>query len=475
MSKEKNIGAKIAITIEIILIIIFIWSYIAWNAECEGLSCLGKILPYLLIRASGILAVINLFIIQILRKKNLVFPIIVVLCIISVFLLKIMKKNVYIKTTRFEPENSFDNIFYNDFSESSKYIYYFVHNNYLYYYKYDEKYIDFETDEKGILFKTDFKLNKTDKVCELNSGMSFYFDFIYGNEVFYTTREKGCETCGLSYHNSLKRLNLDTCEEKIITNYDETTSGEWEYILGSRNKDEILFYDSDSDSDGDVLYKYNLKDNRIVKLGKVRDTFDLVDYDTFDYYYTTYEGIYYNDSLIYKSNDFKYNLLSFDAKNIYLYDNNYEYIYVLNKESKQIVEKKNFQLKNINSINNIKMFMNNYLYIDNKIYQYNIDSNSFVSIFDNIKEDNLGLFSELFSEQRNINGYYLFCDISGLNSFDSDPDIEDSAVVLSIYDNKGNNIIKEYNNGNLINYFIDNDDIYLVYNDYTFKKIETKS
>ena len=119
--------------------------------------------------------------------------------------------------------------------------------------------------------------------------------------------------------------------------------------------------------------------------------------------------------------------------------------------------------------------MNNYLYIDNKIYQYNIDSNSFVSIFDNIKEDNLGLFSELFSEQRNINGYYLFCDISGLNSFDSDPDIEDSAVVLSIYDNKGNNIIKEYNNGNLINYFIDNDDIYLVYNDYTFKKIETKS
>lgn len=451
------------------MIIIFIWSYIDLNAECDGFSCLSKIFTYLLILASGILAVINLFIIQILRKKNLVFPIIVVLCIISIFLIKNYEKDKYIKTTRFEPENSFDSIFDNDFSETNKYIYYFVHNNYLYYYKYDGNYIDFEEDKKGILFKTDFNLNKTDKVCELNSGMSFYFDFIYGNEVFYTTRE--------TYHNSLKRLNLDTCEEKIITNYDETTRGKWKFILGSRNKDEILFYDYDSDFYGDVLYKYNLKDNRIVKLGKVHDTFDLVDYDTFDYYYTTYEGIYYNDSLIYKSNDFKYNLLSFDAKNIYLYDNNYEYIYVLNKESKQIVEKKNFQLKNINYITNIKMFMNNYLYIDNKIYQYNIDSNSFVSIFDNIKEDNLGLFSELFGEQRNINGYYLFRDNFYLNSFDSDPDIEDSAikVVLSIYDNKGNNIIKEYNNGNLINYFIDNDDIYLVYNDYTFKKIETKS
>ena len=132
MNKEKNSSAKIAIVIEIILIIVFIWSYIDLNAECEDWSCLGKILPYLLIRITGILAIINLFIIQILRKKGLIFPIIVFLCIISIFFIKNYEKEKYIKTTRFEPENNFDSIFHNDFSKTNKYIYYFVHNNYLY-------------------------------------------------------------------------------------------------------------------------------------------------------------------------------------------------------------------------------------------------------------------------------------------------------------------------------------------------------
>ncbi len=103
MNKEKNSCAKIAIVIEIILVIIFIWSYIDLNAECNGLSCLGKILPYLLIRVTGMIAVINLFIIQILRKKNLVFPMIVVLCIISIFLIKNYEKDLnsqYIKVLK---------------------------------------------------------------------------------------------------------------------------------------------------------------------------------------------------------------------------------------------------------------------------------------------------------------------------------------------------------------------------------------
>ena len=447
------------------------WSYADLNAECDGWDCFGKIFPFLLIRVTGISAVINLFIIQILRKKNLVFPIIVVLCIFSAFFIKIYEKEKYIRTKRFEPENSFNNIFHNDSSKTSKYISYFVHNNNLYYYKYDEKYMNLNTDEKGILFKTDFQLNKTDKVCELNNGMNFDFDFIYGNEVFYTTQEEDCEECS-SEHNSLRRLNLDTCEEKTIANYDGTTSGQWEYIFGSRNKDEILFYDYVGDiSDSKVLYKYNLKENKIVRSGEVSNHFDLVDYDTFDYYYQTYNGVYYNDDLIYRFYDLKYYILSFDTNNIYLYNDNYDYIYALNKESKQMVEKKDFPLKNINNITNVHMFMNNYLYIDNKIYQYDIHSNSFVLIFDNIKEDDLRLFDDSYSAQRNVNGYYLFSDISDLGFNVGDSDIK---VVLLIYDNNRNNIIKEYSNGNLINYFIDNDDIYLVNNDNMFKKIETK-
>ncbi len=477
MNKEKNSSAKIAIVIEIILIIVFIWSYIDLNAECEDWSCLGKILPYLLIRITGILAIINLFIIQILRKKGLIFPIIVFLCIISIFFIKNYEKEKYIKTTRFEPENNFDSIFHNDFSKTNKYIYYFVHNNYLYYYKYDENYINFEEDEKGILFKTDFNLNKTDKVCELNSGMSFYFDFIYNNEVFYTTREKNCEECGLSYHNSLKRLNLDTCEEKNIIDYDETTRGEWEYILNSRNNDEILFYDYGKNDDKDMLYRYNIKENKIVKSGTVNDVFEyygINDYNSFDSYSIKYDGVYLNDALLYKLDDFKIEktnveLLDYDSENIYLFDS--DYVYVLNKNLKQIISKKELTLKNIFKHN---LFMNHYFSAENKMFKYNTEKNEFIYLdkfpsFDYNSDENISL-----ADVYKINDYYLFSDADAISGSTEHYDNTDM-VVLLVFDNTGKDIIKEYYNGNLINYFIDNDDIYLVYNDNTIKKIETKS
>ncbi len=476
VNKSTNrIGAKIAIIIEIILILSSLWCYKEWNAECYyGWDCLGKIIPYLLIRITIPVAIINLFIIQILRKKSIIFPSIVVLCILIGLGINNYQKHIYTTVTRFEPENSFDSIFNNDSLKSNKYISYFVHNDYLYYYKYDANNINFEEDEKGILFKTDFNLNKTEKVCELNRGADFYFDFIYDNEVFYTTREKD----DYSYHNALKRLNLDTCEEKNIIDYDGTTSGEWKYILNSRNKDKILFYDFGKDFADDMVYLYNIKENLIVKSGVMQDAFEyfsINDYINFNTYSVKGDGgIYLNNELIYKINELEFedtniDILDYDDENIYLYNSNN--IYVINKKEKNLIQKKELPLKNIYHYN---VFMDHYFQTKNETYKYNITNDEFLLLEDfpkfNYKDDEYRNLNNIYK----INNYYLFSDddfINGTTEYDDNT----KNVALLIFDNNGKNILKEYCNGNLINYFIDNDDIYLIYSDNTIKKIETKT
>jgi hypothetical protein len=306
---------------------------------------------------------------------------------------------------------------------------------------------------------------------------------MYGDEVFYTTREED----DYNYHNSLRRLNLNNCKEKSIIKYDENTYGEWEYLYNSKNQNEIFFYDDTDDDEGYIIYRYDMEANQIVNqsIGLV---LDIIDYDNYDTYYYTYQGIYYNDTLIYPYDDTNKDtdILFFDKDNIYLADHNS--IYVLNKMSKQITEKRNFPFKEYKEFYRIVINMKQYSCIDDKIYQYHPESNSFSLIFEN--PDNLSL-DGLYSDRQSINDYYLFSSsklfwnrLEYKNNGEDEEDEEiyddydydaEGEIILLIFDDKGKNIVKEYNNGHLLDYLIDNDTIYLVYYDNTIKKIETKT
>ena len=467
MEQKKNVGAIVAIVAEVILIILFVAAYKDVQAECDDFECLGKVFSYFIMYVSGVGAVMNLFVIQYARKKSFIFPLLVVLCIITIYAYKLFQYYKYNKEVRFEPNESLEEIINNDYPENDdKYISYFIHNDMLYYYKYDETHGGLEG-EKGALFKTDLKGENAERVCILKAGMSFYYDFIYGDEVFYTTREK--DENG-SYHNSLKRLNINSCEEKTIMQYNGDSNGEWKYLYGSRNNDEIMFYDDGPYYDEYALYRYNLKEDKIINSKIIHNINSLIDYDNMDEYYVLGNSVYINDKVIYEFDQNSYSvidILSFDKENIYLYSNNS--IYVLNKTSKQITGKRDIPLKDIKNLRSINMFMKNYVYIDGMIYQYVVESNSFQKLFEGMKTGELEQFY-YSGEQRIVNGYYLFGDRDYTKG---DKEYGDNIkTILSIYDKEGNMIIEETTNGNLSKYRIDNNRIYLIYKDNSIKKID---
>lgn len=483
---EKKIKLEIILVIMIIILIPIISNYINTPSNCQpGFDCLGeafslKSLLFLLLMnilyISIPLAIINSFIIQKIRKKSLLIPCIPIIIILIGYLFIIEPK----------PENNLYNIINNTSNYmGEKELDYFIHNDNIYYYKqstppfiltlsshnlFSHNFINInKLFDKKVLFKADLNGKNSKKICTLNG--SFEYNFIYKNEVFFTTREEGSH---FDYHNVLKRLNLDTCEEKIIINNDEKTAGEWSYILNSIKKNEIVFYDYNWDNESkqlDVLYKYNLDDHKITQRKTVEDFIsNYIDYNNFDEYKEKpddeygYKNIYLNNKFIIKGEKLK--IISYDEKNIYLQDDNN--IYTLEKETNEIINTQKIE-------NNITARRNNlyqtYFLINNNLYIYNTNAQKYKLILKNINEE------EFLPEIYNINNNYLFIDNftfkNGTYTYNYSSK-EKPVPVLIIYNKNSKKIAEEYDNGNLIKYRIDNDKIYLIYKNNTIKKIDLK-
>ena len=340
-----NNKTKIAIIIEIILVIIIIISLLDFNAECSMFECLRKMIPFIVLIITVPLAIIDLFIIQILRKKSILIPSLLTI----ILLIALFGTSIYENINADKPEHSLRKIINNDENKTNKYIDYTIYDNHIYYYKYKYNPNAFSEDSNsiGTLYVSDLKGKNVQKKCDLDYKVYIYLNFIYKDELYYKVEyhQNGDES------SALKRLNLNNCKEETILESKVNYMEELYYLPNTIKNNTILIgYEGenpDSFEDYYEEYTYNLDTNKIIESNK-------------DNYYHNYEGIKYNDKLINNSEDKE--LLSYDEKNIFLHD--YKKIYTIDKETLEIIEVKDLGIKIEKTINEPK---NSHYFYSNKI------------------------------------------------------------------------------------------------------------
>jgi energy-coupling factor transporter transmembrane protein EcfT len=454
MDRNKK-KIKLISVIEIIILIIIIYSVIELNKPCDFLCFDGLLyVPVLCITIP--LFIINVFVIQSLRKKSLFVPTFcLIIIILGIFIYTIVENEL-----SYRPANNINEIISDnkddydedeDNSNQNDKIEYFIHNDKLYYYQYKESYYN---GEKGILFKAELDGTNSKKVCELDLGSNFEYNFIYNNEVFYTTRIYDEEKH--SNVNSLKRLNLNNCQDETITIEDSEAQGEWEYLLESKTEDKVVINDYYIGKRSTRLYNFDIKYNLINSTNVVTNKFNnyYIDYKNLDIYYiknsdNKLASIYKNDDLILKLN-YKEELKIFCYKNNYLYLYDEDNIYKINLEKKELEET---ILNNYDSITKVDSLFDDLFYIDGDLYRFNTDTNKF-EIFSYKVTDDVRI-SILYK----INNYYVFIpsNIDLNNNYDSSR--KKYKYYLYIYDEEGNLIYKKTN---LYDVKIDNDNIYTI-------------
>ena len=437
-----NNKTKIAIIVEVVAIIAIILSLVDFTSECYMFDCLGKAIPFLILSVAVPVAIIDCFVIQYYRKRTLLIPLafFVVIALLAFGYFYSIKLNGYL------PEKDLNTIVNNYFDESNKYIEYFVHNDKLYYYKYEESLLN---KNKGVLFKADLDGSNPEKICSLNYSEDFHYYFIYDNEVYYSVRETD-NPGSLDYHNTLKRMNLDNCKEKVIINKDDETSGEWTFESNTIINNEILIRDYIIDNIGsDMYYKYNINTNKITNRKEIKDnSLPIIDRYTLDSY-TKYDDnneciFYINGKTVLKGENC--NFISYDKDKIYITANNY--LYTLDKETKEIIDQKELYLGDVYTLYNLE---NNYLLINDEFVYFDSQEKEFKTIAQRVSEElydfyKVGDYNILYNE------YDLYSEGS-------------SDIVIEIFNDKGEKIISKSNDEDFLDFRIYNNNIYLIYQD----------
>lgn len=302
-------------------------------------------------------------------NKKLWFVILSILLLAIILIVILSHKN---DTNDLVSANKQDKVnLYSTLIDSSDLLYnsinpYFIYNDKIYYYKYES----YNNSEKQIdkFFSANFDGTENKQIVSSNELRLADFYFVYDNEAYYHT----------TFYDENKKINLKT--GKITTlDYDDI------FIAKTLDDGIVYTYKYDFNSGNKILFKkIDLKTGNVIKQNEANTLSDyFLDYVGVNVYYlgdtskNSLPVIYRNSDIVYKFDEPRAKDFAFVAiDENYLYFKNDNYIYKLDVESKEILNKTFCDLGKIHRLssgNNV----DNYFYAYESIYEFDLNIGDF--------------------------------------------------------------------------------------------------